>query len=355
MNNSRPVRILFFSDTHLGFDYPLHPRIERRRRGDDFFNNYHHIIETARREQVDCVVHGGDLFFRSKVPQGIVIKAFEPLADLAAEGIPVFLVPGNHERSKIPASLFAIHDDVNIFHHPSTFMLDAGGMNISLSGFPYHRENIRMHFKDVISTITAEPAFKAAADVRILCIHHIVEGARVGVFDYVFRSGEDVIRGEDISDTFDLVLSGHIHRYQILTSDLRDRALPANVYYPGSIERTSFAERNEVKGYLILEIRRDEQSNRPLLGHQFIPLPARPMVSFDIHAAELSPENLKDRIGGLLSSQDEHSVVRICIRGELDPETKSTLTAEMLRSLAPPTMNVDLSFPGKLPHVDGQL
>ena len=43
----RPIIILFFSDSHLGFDLPLHPRIQVRRRGHDFFRNYQHILDTA--------------------------------------------------------------------------------------------------------------------------------------------------------------------------------------------------------------------------------------------------------------------------------------------------------------------
>ena len=351
----RPVRILFFADTHLGFDYPLRPRIERRRRGEDFFANYHHVLETARKERVDCVIHGGDLFYRSKVPQGIVVKAFEPLIDVAADGIPVYLIPGNHERSKIPTSLFALHDGIHIFREPGTTVLEAGGLRISLSGFPYRRDDIRRNFRNIVADITAADSFSMAADIKILCMHHIVEGARIGVFDYVFRTGHEVIRCADIPDSFDLILSGHIHRYQIISSDLHGQPLPAAVYYPGSIERTSFAERNEVKGYLILEIRVDQTSPRPVLSHQFIPLPARPMVSFDIRSDELTEENLKDRIGGLLSNQDKDSVVRISIRGELSDPVRRMLTAELLRSLAPATMNVNLSFPGKFPHTDGAL
>ena len=34
------IRILFLADTHLGFDLPVKPRINRRRRGIDFFKNY---------------------------------------------------------------------------------------------------------------------------------------------------------------------------------------------------------------------------------------------------------------------------------------------------------------------------
>ena len=50
-----------------------------------------------------------------------------------------------------------------------------------------------------------------------------------------------------------LFLTGHIHRFQILSRDLKARVLPAPVFYAGSIECTSFAEKNEKKGYLILE------------------------------------------------------------------------------------------------------
>ena len=34
------IRILFLADTHLGFDFPFRPRIQRRRRGPEFFANF---------------------------------------------------------------------------------------------------------------------------------------------------------------------------------------------------------------------------------------------------------------------------------------------------------------------------
>ena len=149
--------------------------------------------------------------------------------------------------------------------------------------------------------------------------------------------------------------AGHIHRYQILSRDAAGNPYPSLVYYPGSIERTSFAERNEVKGYLILDIKIDEETERPVISHQFIPLPARPMVSFDVDAATLTAENLADRLGGLINSQDKNGIVRITVRGDPDPAVARILTARYLRSLAPGSMNVTLSVPGRQPHVDGAL
>ena len=44
---SRGTTHLFVSDTHLGFDLPRRPRVERRRRGPDFFENFERALEPA--------------------------------------------------------------------------------------------------------------------------------------------------------------------------------------------------------------------------------------------------------------------------------------------------------------------
>jgi DNA repair exonuclease SbcCD nuclease subunit len=68
------------------------------------------------------------------------------------------------------------------------------------------------------------------------------------------------------------VLCGHIHRAQVLNRDLAARPLAAPVLYPGSIERTSAAERFEEKGYLRIEISRGSP-----LRWRFVELPTQPM------------------------------------------------------------------------------
>ena len=109
------LRIVFLADTHLGFDYPVKPRIKRRRRGPDFFANFRQVLEYARQTRPDIVLHGGDLFFRSKIPPKIIDLVYGDLFDFAGEGIPLLIVPGNHERSILPASLFLNHPNIHIF------------------------------------------------------------------------------------------------------------------------------------------------------------------------------------------------------------------------------------------------
>ena len=116
------IRVLLVADTHLGFDLPFRPRVERRRRGHDFFANLELALEPALRGEMNLVVHGGDLFYRSRVPPALVEMALAPLIRVAESGVPVYLVPGNHERSKIPLQLWAVHENLHIFDEPRTFV-----------------------------------------------------------------------------------------------------------------------------------------------------------------------------------------------------------------------------------------
>ena len=179
------MRILLVADTHIGFDLPRHPRVTRRRRGHDFLANFRRALAPARQGQVDFVVHGGDLLFRSLVPPATVEMAMEPLIEVASAGVAVFLVPGNHERSRIPLHLWATHPLIHIFDQPRTFHHQMGGRSIAISGFPYVRD-IRQRFSAVLK---ATGHRSDHADAAILCMHQAVEGARVGPGNFAFRSG----------------------------------------------------------------------------------------------------------------------------------------------------------------------
>ena len=140
------IRLLFLADTHLGFDLPFRPRVERRRRGEDFFRNYHGALSHIHRQRIHAVIHGGDLLFRSRVPLPLVDRALEPLRKIADSGVKVFLVPGNHERSRIPFGIFSVHPHIHVFSRPATYFAWGEGFKLALSGFPYWKGNIRKMF-----------------------------------------------------------------------------------------------------------------------------------------------------------------------------------------------------------------
>ncbi len=266
------IRLLLLADTHLGIDLPRRPRIVRRRRGHDFFANFERALQAARDHAVHAVVHGGDVFYRSRVPASLVQTGFAPLKRLADDGIPIYVVPGNHERSAIPFPLLAQHPRIHLFDRPRTFAAEWDGVRVALAGFPFERHGVRGAFRTLLDQTGWA---RAAADVRLLCVHQSVEGATVGVQHYTFRSGDDVVRAADVPAPFAAILAGHIHRHQVLTVDLRGRPLPTPVLYPGSIERTSFAEREEEKGYVLLEVTPGNEPGGALHRWTFHPLPAR--------------------------------------------------------------------------------
>ncbi|HET6948329.1 MAG TPA: metallophosphoesterase [bacterium] len=328
------VRILFLADTHLGLDLPRRPRIERRRRGHDFFANYERGLQAARDLAVDAVVHGGDVFYRSRIPASLVQQGFLPLKRLADDGIPVYVVPGNHERSAIPYALLAQHPNIHLFDRPRTFIGEWNGMRVGLAGFPCDRNAVRAAFRELLDATAWQ---SADADVTLLCLHQCFEGATVGPQNYTFRSAPDVIRAADLPAGFAAVLAGHIHRHQVLTTDLRGRPLPAPVIYPGSIERTDFAERGEEKGYVVLELRAGASAR-----WTFHRLPARPMVIEELQAGGADGPAVRRLLADLIARAPADAVLRIRVHGTPLPEALAQLRAASVRAMAPATMNVDL-------------
>jgi DNA repair exonuclease SbcCD nuclease subunit len=338
------IRILFLADTHLGFDLPTRARIQRRRRGHDFLANYATALAPALDGQVDIVVHGGDVFNRSKVPTSVAWQAFEPLARVADRGIPVFVVPGNHERGRIPQMRFAQHPRIHLFDRPRTFTVDVRGMHVAIAGFPSERNEVRAKF---VSLLEATDWRTVDAHARLLCIHQCVEGAMVGPNDFMFSTAADVIRARDLPAGFCAVLSGHIHRHQVLTRDLRGGPIAAPVLYPGSIERTSFAEAEETKGYMTVDVMCDAGDTR--LGWQFHPLPARPLVRREIHLDAVPERVLEATMRALIADSPADAVLTIRVVGKLGDGARRVLSAANLRRLAPATMNIEL----KLEDEDG--
>ena len=332
------LRVLLLADTHLGFDLPLATRVRRRRRGPDFLANYRLALEPAFRGEVDLVVHAGDVFDRSRPHHTIVAQAFEPLRRLADAGVPVFVVPGNHERGRIPHPRFARHPGIHLFDRPRTVRLDVGQVRVALLGFPYERDAVRHRFPDLLEATGWRPGQE---DVSLLCVHHCFEGATVGPADFVFRRGADVMRCRDIPHGVAAVLTGHVHRHQVLTFDLAGRPLDAPVIYPGSVERTAFAEMGETKGYVVLDFEPASRPDRWRVRADFRPLPARPMVVAEVRASGLDAAGLRRGIDAALAALPADAVVRLRVLGPVHDDARGVLAAAALRALAP-DLNVEI-------------
>ncbi len=263
---SRGLAFLHLADSHIGVDLPARPRNERLRRGDEIVAGYRRGLAPALRGEVDLVIHAGDLFDRPRPSQAALAAAITPLLDVAAQGVPVVIVPGNHERCVLPESLLLAHRNLHVVGGPATLRLCLRGTRVAVAAVPCIRKRAAAEFHNALRA-TEWP--RARADVNILAVHQTFESARCGPAGYRFRSGEDVVEREVVPAGFDYVAAGHIHRHQVLASP---HAGGPPIVYAGSTERITFAERDEPKGVVLVE------ADGGRLTHRFLPHRVRPMV-----------------------------------------------------------------------------
>lgn len=329
------IKIILFSDSHLGFDYPVKPRTVRRRRGGDFFNNHNFVMQYAKDINADLILHGGDFFFRTKIPEKIIAIAYDDLLNHAENQIPIVIVPGNHESSRLPCSLLTQHPMINIFEKAGTFSFEIRGANVNVSGFPYHKKNVRDNFALIKNEILK---YRPNGDINLLLNHHAVEGCTCGPGNYTFRHNEDVIQMNDIGQEFDALLCGHIHRRQVLKKKCdSDKIIP--VIYPGSIERTSFAEMEETKGFYVMEW---DINPARLASLNFHPLPARPMIVFP--ELEGSVEEIRNAFIEFISNADPDAIIRIKLSGD---DIYRAFSSGFRKENTPDTINIEFSGFGR--------
>ena len=247
-----PLRVLFVSDTHLGFDLPLRPRVERRRRGPDFFACFERALEPARRGEADVVVHGGDLLYRSRVPASLVSRALQPAGAGGRRG-GARASPARQPRARrdplpAPGRARAPPRVARAVHGRDRAARAARGLRrVSPTRAACGRRSRRCSPPRATGRSRRTRGCSASTSAS----KAPPAGPRPG---FTFRDGDDVVRASDLPGDVAVVLCGHVHRHQVLRRDLRGRPLPAPVVYAGSVERTSFAERDEAKGFVMAAI-----------------------------------------------------------------------------------------------------
>lgn len=231
--------------------------------------------------------------------------AFEPLKQIADQGTPVYLVPGNHERSAIPHHHLAEYQGFHIFDRPQTFLLHKGGFTLAIAGFPFVRHGIRREFLHLLDQTGRR---HVSADIQVLCIHQATDGATVGPAGYMFRDTPEVIKVSEIPADFAAVLSGHIHRFQIL------------------------------------EFETDSLKGGRLRQWRFHELPTRPMIQLNLHSGDMDAAQLRSYLKSTIGELPQDGIVKLKIHGRIPQAAMAVLRAASLRALAPPTMNIDTAF-----------
>ena len=267
------MRILHTSDWHIG------KRIGPFDRTDEHRIVIDEVVGIAEREQVDLVVHSGDLFERPMPPIKALELGLDGLVRLTGGGWrPVVAIAGNHDSPALFETLsrFLTHQNVHLVGEIKS--PDAGGMlNLSTPGgravvscFPFLREGRTFnvwkppeeHYKSYSDRVRSiSEAYARAADqlagmdaVTLLVAHFLVGGVKV--------HGHGAPRGERelhmgqvyaadaraIPAGPQYVALGHIHAPQPVPGAL----VPAE--YAGSLLQLDFGEAGERKRVVLVDV-----------------------------------------------------------------------------------------------------
>jgi len=146
------------------------------------------------------------------------------------------------------------------------------------------------------------------------------------------------------------VFSGHFHRHQVLKKDLKGEPIQVPVFYPRSVERTSFAESDEKKGYFIIDVVNNGAGETGTMNWTFHQLPTRPMFQMDLYVNRKDPNEIIRMMVQMSERLPADSVIKLKIHGIPEDISRPVLRATSLRSILPPTMNVSVSMPCEKRH-----
>ena len=220
------------------------------------------IAQSCLIHDVGVVVFAGDTFHAQR-PQPWAYRTLAVLAeDLRANGIRVRIFAGNHDADPpdgvgpLSAGLFAGNeyitrpfveniDGANIVYLPWASRAQIAALRPRMSAGEQHGVMATV-LKSVLDGLLIPDA------PTLLVTHFTIAGMAYnsGVQPALGDSSELMLpRDTFAADRFDMVISGHIHKPQVLTEI--DGVSP--VAYPGSVICHDFGEEAERKGFLIWE------------------------------------------------------------------------------------------------------
>ncbi len=332
------MKLLHFADLHLGVENygSLNPSTGLSTRVDDFLHALDTIITAAIEEEVDAVLFAGDAF-KNRDPSPTLQRMFaRRIRRLAEAEIPTVLLTGNHDLPSIMARATAIdiYQALGIPHIHIARTI--GQMNLGTRSGPLQivtlpwvprntvltHESLRtlpadeqlLKFSEAISAAIGQRAGELDPDLpAVLLGHFSLEGAKLGSEQSIMLGAEVVLTPAEISaDAFTYVALGHIHGYQRI-------GVTPPVVYAGSVERVDFGEARETKGFVMVDLERDD-TGRWKAHPTFRPLPTRPFLSLEIQAATDSPMEKIQHLIERRSADIAGAIVRMIIKVEAERE-----------------------------------
>jgi exonuclease SbcD len=299
-----PCKIMHFADTHFGVELygRLDPETGLNSRLIDFKQSLLRAVDMALEAGIHLAVFAGDAY-KTRDPRQTDQREFaDCIRRLTDRGVPVVMLVGNHDMPSIRGRANAVEiyrtlgvTHVHVLNKPDILMISTAAGMVRIAAMPYlikgysvareefqgkTMEETRLllegKYADYIADL-AEKVREADDEIpTILMGHFWTSGATLSSWQKgYFNMNEPQVPLAALTDpAFDYVALGHIHRHQ----DLNRQGQP-HVVYCGSPDRIDFGEKDEPKGFVLVELRKGGAD------YEFIPVKGgRDLLDIEVDA-----------------------------------------------------------------------
>ncbi len=312
------MKILHFSDTHLGFnDLDNINEDNINQREADFYDAFSQVVEQIKQIKPDYIIHTGDLFHRTSPSNRAITFALEQFKIINSLNIPFILIAGNHStpRTNLSSPILKIFENFE---------------NIYVS---YDQQYKKHEFKDIVFHCLPHMNDDSKALSQIeLCEESIDDGKKnimmmhcsVGAWYLMQEFGEWVYPSnkEYIFSKMDYVALGHWHGFSSVGKY-------ENVYYSGSIERTSLNDKRNSKGFIVATIK------------ESLTIEYKEIKIRAIRQKEIDCEDYETSISSLDISDCLNAIVEVKLKN-LTPLGSIDISNKQIKDLFPNSMSVSI-------------
>ena len=312
------MKILHFSDTHLGFnDLDIINTENINQREADFYDAFSQVVEQIKIIKPDFIIHTGDLFHRSSPSNRAITYALEKFLEIDSLNIPFILIAGNHStpRTNLSSPILRIFENFK---------------NIYVS---YNQENKKIEFTAVVfhtlphmnDETTALSQIQMCEDnIDIKKKNIMMMHCSVGASYLMSEFGEWVYPSnkEYIFEKMHYVALGHWHGFGNVGKH-------QNVYYSGSLERTSLNDKRNSKGFIVATIEDD-------LNIEYKSINIRP-----IRIKQIDCEDFQGSIANLDFSDIQNAIVEVKLTN-LTPLSSIDISNKQIKDLFLNAMSVSI-------------
>jgi predicted MPP superfamily phosphohydrolase len=324
------ARIVAISDAHLGrAHYHAVDDAGINQREADVAAAWHRAVAAALELSPDALLVLGDLFDSPRPSYRAFREGARGLRALAASGLPVLAISGNHDTPRLreSGSPYAVLSDA----FPSLRFVFRGQLEavdlvpgVRVHAVPQCRDD-----DELKQTIGQAAAARSAEHLNLLVTH-----AAVTLLSRRYTYGDVNELQVDLSTLdagFDRILLGHFHNFA--------RVAP-NAWYPGATETFHFGDlpkgdEPKVKGIASLDTASGAVRHHPVPG-------GRPLMTFAVDGFGRTPEEIYRLVEAAVDAPTEGAVVRVYVNNAR-PEVRRLLDRRVVADAFPGALHVQVT------------